>query len=647
MTRFWRACGFLLLLAGTLPLFAKDDWLPITPADLSYTDPGGAPAVMLYLQEDNDGNNFVQTAYVRIKVLADEGKKYADVRIYYVKDYYHLDNIEARVVQPDGAIVKFDGKVYDKTETKYRSIRFFSKTFTLPDVRVGSIIEYRYKIKFDRPYLIDSDFPLQRNLPVKKAHFTFRPYMGGGVTRLTRIIWTGIHLPWGLRPEKQGDAYVLDLENLPALPDERFAPPEDWTRGIVRFEYSQDEDLALPPVAFWRKKSSRMAEYLDNFLAKHSAVDPEAARLVAPGDTPEAKLRKLYARAQRIRNLGFERRRTEKEIKKEGLKDNQNVDDVLKRGYGSSYDVNLFFVALARAAGFDATIAWAATRDRMEFIFEIPDFDQLRDHVVYVKYGDKQSIFLDPATPYCPFGLLDWRDTGVAALPVDKAGADFVKTTVPRSADATIVRRARLRFDAGSLAGTLNVDFTGLEALRWRLDMRDDDEVARRKELESEVKKWLPAAATVDLVSAAGWDKVEEPLTAEFKITVPDAAPQTGKRILLPTGVFQGNDSHPFQNADRKLPIYFSYPFQEIDDVAIEFPAGFEVEATPQPRDQKTESFSYQRTASFKDGKLRLERKFSIEEFIFPKPTYNRVRGFWNFARAGDSETLILRKAAE
>ena len=42
-----------------------------------------------------------------------------------------------------------------------------------------------------------------------------------------------------------------------------------------------------------------------------------------PGDSNETKARKLYARAQQIRNLSFERQATEQEAEREKLADNQ------------------------------------------------------------------------------------------------------------------------------------------------------------------------------------------------------------------------------------------------------------------------------------------------------------------------------------
>jgi len=39
-------------------------------------------------------------------------------------------------------VTNFDGKVYEQTIVKAKGVKFLAKTITLPDVQVGSIIEY-------------------------------------------------------------------------------------------------------------------------------------------------------------------------------------------------------------------------------------------------------------------------------------------------------------------------------------------------------------------------------------------------------------------------------------------------------------------------------------------------------------------------
>src|SRR5258708_18756016 len=141
----------LLLLCGAIFVAvphasASDDWQPITPEELKMTsEPNapGAPAIFLYRQVDRDDQESREYRYNRIKIFTEEGRKYADIEIPFVKGQGNVHKIEARTIRPDGNITNFDGKMYDKTIVKGRGMKYLAKTFTLPEVQVGTIIEYR------------------------------------------------------------------------------------------------------------------------------------------------------------------------------------------------------------------------------------------------------------------------------------------------------------------------------------------------------------------------------------------------------------------------------------------------------------------------------------------------------------------------
>lgn len=94
----------------------------------------GAPAIILFRQVDRDDNIHTghEDNYVRIKILTEEGREKADVEIPFDKGSDSIINVHARTIEPDGSIVNFDGKVYDKELAKGRRIKYHAKSFTLP-----------------------------------------------------------------------------------------------------------------------------------------------------------------------------------------------------------------------------------------------------------------------------------------------------------------------------------------------------------------------------------------------------------------------------------------------------------------------------------------------------------------------------------
>src|SRR5471032_841454 len=87
-----------------------DDWQPINPAELSMTgvpEAPGAAAVILYRQVDRDDTTDREYNYVRIKILTEEGRKYANVEIPFFRESEDVHGLKARTIRPDGTIANF------------------------------------------------------------------------------------------------------------------------------------------------------------------------------------------------------------------------------------------------------------------------------------------------------------------------------------------------------------------------------------------------------------------------------------------------------------------------------------------------------------------------------------------------------------
>jgi len=162
----------LFVLAQATPARAGEDWLPITPDELKMTSEPKAPgamAVYLYRQVDRNDVEFREYNYARIKIFTEEGRKYADIEIPFVRGFGNIKNIQARTIHPDGRIIDFDGKVYEKMVIKAKGIKFLAKTFTMPDVQPGSIIEYRYTRINPEGWILDARWLLSDELFTKRA----------------------------------------------------------------------------------------------------------------------------------------------------------------------------------------------------------------------------------------------------------------------------------------------------------------------------------------------------------------------------------------------------------------------------------------------------------------------------------------------
>jgi len=584
-------------------------------------------------------------------VLTDAGRDYADVQIPYREKSFRIENIRARTVEPDGAIVDFDGQIYDKLIAKSRRISFQAKTFTLPAVRVGSIIEYRYTKRFNGSFpdvlknpesyiirepdaMMTARWVISHELFTRHAHFSLR-YLPKA-----RVLWGFSGIPDGKKPVANPDGTVqLDVENVPAVIKEAYAPPDEAVQGRVDFYY------VIGPYAeriFWMDQAKSFAAAYDRFIGDSKSIKGAVKELVAPNDSDETKLRKLYARAQQIRYLSYEHSKTEKEQKREDLRINKSAEDVLQQGYASANEINLLFVALARAAGFQAVPVRVTPRDQAVFHIQVPDADQLSAMVVWVKAGSKE-YYLDPKTLYCPFNILPWNETGSSGIRVEERW-DMARTPEPQSSDAVIERKAQLQLDrGGNLEGKIQVTFSGQEALERRLDNREADEAGRRKALEDEVKAWLPAGSKVEMQRAGKWDQAEGPLQAEFTVKIPNYGIPMAHRVIMPIGVFETNAANPFHDPKRSLPVWLSYPYQILDDVTVQLPSGLKIEALPASRKYEGSFASYETSCQDKGGAVHVQRKFVMEGRLIDTDHYRELRAFSFKWRIGDEDQVVLQ----
>jgi hypothetical protein len=638
------AAPMLLLLWCTIPASLKsasaaDDWQPITPEELKMTsEPNapGAPAIFLYRQVDRDDVESHEYYYNRIKILTEEGRKYADVEIPFVKGVGNIHKLEARTIRPDGTIASFDGKIYDKTIVKGRGVRYLAKTFTLPEVQPGTVIEYRYTQDIDPDYVFDSKWILSAELFTKRAEFSLKQNMDFA------LIWTWpLGLPPGTDPPKIDHNLIsLETQNVPAFQAEDHMPPEDEMKFRVEFVYSRylEKDIQK----FWVKEGKRLYDGVKEFTDKRGAMTDAVNQIVAPSDSPEIKLRKIYARTQQIRNLSFERDKTEQEQGREKLKDINNVEDVWKRGYGSGYEITWLFLALARAAGFDASPVRICTRNERFFNPRLMDAFELNTNAVLVKLGGK-DLYFDPGAAFTPYGLLPWNETAVQGLKLDKDGGSWVRTPLPDSSQSHVERKAVLKLtDDGNLEGKVTVTFTGLEALWRRLDESEEDNTARKKFLEDEVQECIPASADVKLTNQPEWSSSAPTLVAEYDVKVPGWASAAGRRQLLPVGLFSESEKHMFEHADRTFPIYFYFPYLIQDDVTVQLPQGLQVSSLPPPQDIPGEVVSYGLVADGKGGTLHWNRHLSLDILMMETKYYPALRNFFQTVRAGDEQQVVL-----
>ena len=655
MTHFRLRCLYLLTLALiTLPVARGYDFPAVSDEDMKFKEvPGqpGAPAAVLYHEEiDDDEKNHYHMTYKRIKILTEAGRRYADVIVPFYKGYTRIDDVSARTIHADGTIVPFDGKIYDKYITKSHGVKIHVKSFNLADVQVGSIIEYRYFFRYDERLYIPPHWIIQDELWQKQVYFKFLPTFHELILRHEQI---GRGVSWSvfgpkelypketLLPATQAwmEHSVIEVKgnNVPAFVQEPFMPDSAQFKYNAHFYYvinPKQEDFWKQEGKFWNKE-------VEHFIGKDGGIRDQVAQLVMASDAPEQKVKKIYDFVGTLENTSYVPAKTEQERKALNIKE-RGVSDILQNKSGNRDDITRLFIAMVRAAGVQAYDMVVTSREENYFDPAYLSPEQLDSEIAIVVLNGKE-VFLDPGTKFCPFGMLDWRVNATKGIRQSDHGTLIADTPPPTYSNAIVQKIGRFVMNEdGSIEGNMKIVFVGQEAISHRLNGLKTDAEGRKRELEDEVKAWLPAGAEIKVTQEPIWEASTKDFGLQLHVKSPLAA-NAGKRVLLPVNLFQVNEKPMFPSATRMNGIYFYYPSREIDDVSITIPASMEIENLPENEHAQLDYALYKTEWSQQQKTITCKRDIAVAGFVFSPSEYKEVKGFYDKVKAGDDQQAVLR----
>ena len=577
-----------LLVIAAAPLALRAQFQDPTPEELKMTsDPKapGAPAVYLYREEITEGANGLSTIYARIKVLTEKGKELASVEVPFLRGAAKVEKVEGRTIRPDGTIVPLNVKPEELVVAKGKHFQVDSIAFTLPDVEVGSILEYRLHIRFKDEAPLPS-WELQTSYFIHKEHFFFDSGQMmsaaiGGIAAVT----TPSDSPVKMQYKKSQS--TVDLADVPQAPDEDWMPPTNTIRWRVEFFYTHADSIDH----YWKRELNEWIYGLKDFIEPTGAIKKAAASLVSPDDTDEQKARKLYAAVMKLDNTDFSREKSEAERKKDKLKEILGADDVWKNQAGNGNQLALLYVALARAAGLKSWPMWIANRDREIFNSAYLSTSQLDDSANYI-----------------------------AGLTVD---AD------------------------GNMQGSARVLLNGSDALHWRQQALENDVEEVKKQFIEDLEGDLPEGVTATFDHFVGLDDYESNLMAIVNLSGSIGTP-TGKRMILPGLFFETRAKHPFVAQDKRTtPIDVHFPRLESDDVVYHLPPGYTVESAPHTADVTWPGSALLRiNSAAKEDQLEVGRTFARNFTLLGPQDYSNLHDFYLKLAAADQQQIVLSRAA-
>jgi hypothetical protein len=644
------AVAFVLCLLVTANLFAgysraQELHVP-TAEELAMKSvavaPGASAAVLDWVRVDDHVNGSM-SEYVRMKIFSDEGKKYAEVEVPYFATWPYLgrvEAIEARTIHPDGTIIPFDGQVFDKVLASVGRDILRAKTFTFRDVQPGSILEYHYQIRWEREVLPNAHWLLQRSLPVAHLKFTLHAYAAseGALSSDNNdfgAYFTYAGLPPGTAPKRLGKHdYEVELAGIAPFLQEEFAPPDEQLKPHVDFYYTRSK---IPPTQFWPMQAQVWTKNAGAFIGSARAVGSSGARLRAGVPNATEGLHKLYTFVQSLKNYSVMSSPGDRQAAK-------SADDVLARGGGSANELTQTFVAFARAAGLPADALRVASRDRNFFSSAVPDESQMSSEVAVVTI-DGKPLYLDPATPGAPFGVVAWEKTNVPAIRLSPGEGQMTKTPAAPPSSALTTRKADLRVDGDTLKGTLTISFAGQEALVRRPSSQD--ETGRKKLIDDEVRGWFPNGSVLKATSVQGINSSDDAIVLVYDAELPGLVSHAGgSMLMIPVSIFSASKKNPFAASTRTHPIYFPYSRQENDEVRLTLPASMKIEALPSQDDLNAGAFKCRTEVVSHEHDLTYRRSLIIDAMLIEAKYYGPVQKFFNAASEADRRAVLIKPGA-
>src|SRR5258708_13683367 len=270
------ALAYLLGCASFAAAASGNDWRAVDPAELASKTPvvdkdADAEAIFweVRVADEIEGGSArkVLSHYIRIKIFTDRGRESQSRIDIPFTSGASIKDVCGRTVKPDGSIIEVKKEdVYERTIVKTGGLRVKVKSFALPGVEPGAIIEYRWRETWEN-ISVRERFELQRDIPVQTVRYFLKPAHPDSYTSLGMNAKTFHRETHPVLNMKDG-FYMTSMSNVPAFHEEARMPPGDEVRAWMLVWYT-DEGV-LPPEKYSPKLGR---EEYDEYKAKLKECD--------------------------------------------------------------------------------------------------------------------------------------------------------------------------------------------------------------------------------------------------------------------------------------------------------------------------------------------------------------------------------------
>ncbi|PTX59717.1 uncharacterized protein DUF3857 [Kordia periserrulae] len=578
--------------------------------------------------------------YSKIKILKAEGIEYANIVIPYV-GRETIINIKAVTHNTDGT-TDFDTSqiIHDEISDGSKELKIL-----LPNVKVGSVIEYQYSLVSPyayafRPWMFQSTIPKVRsefNAKIPSNYRFLRTLKGN----LSLDVNTAFPLKNCFTIPELKEAGTCEVSryvmlNVPAFDEENFSLSYENYIARIEFklvEYKSFRIFGIGSYGFidtWEKfDTSIMADdfNIKSILKKNmfKSFLPKELLTIAPR---LEKAQKIY---QFIRDLYT----WNGELG--GLEDN-NLRKAFRNKSGSVSEINLSLMSALQAANLHAEVLLVATRNRSIPTLEYPEISDF-NHMIVKTIVDGKVYFLDATDKNAPFGVLPVKALNYKGRALDFVAESYWETITPYPINKFTTSVSMKLEEDGTIKGQFQNASTGHIALNYRTLKDSTTTKDYLNSIESEYENLeITDYKLVDKETA------ELPLKESFTFEIDKEF--TNTTLFLDPFVYKIFPKNPFTLQKREYPVDFAYPRFYTTRFMISLPEKYEFESIPknQIRELDGKKAVYQLTTLQKNENLTLTFTLLINHFHFVTEEYEVLKSFFRDVVKIQKNTLLTIK---
>ncbi len=388
-----------------IPSFGKIDKSDLLITDCDFDK--GAEAMILidwgntYYERGTVGISLFKTVFerrTRIKILNEKGIKRADVSI----GFYSHNNDE-KILKIDANTYNIDptGKVIT-TEVKKNSIytkkinKYYSELIiAFPEVKVGSVIEYKYSLERETMGQL-RDWYFQGRIPVRYSQyqlkvpqifrFSVQPSIVDNIEDKQEVISERISVDNGfVETNSLKSSYIM--RNLPGIKNEPYMGSYKDYQQRLEFQLSQI-DYGNGNIQDLRVKWSDIVKDLN----QRPDFGKQLENDISGADKLISDAKQIENEEWRIKFISTEIKKTILANEDEDIFTAKGINKTFETKSGNSADLNLLLVKLLRQAGIKANPILFSTRNNGLLNTNFPFLSQFNTVLVAANAGNNLLI---------------------------------------------------------------------------------------------------------------------------------------------------------------------------------------------------------------------------------------------------------------